>query len=70
MLKVLDACQSSFNRYWVFAAGLTDVAVNLRVYCDIGARHPGQNWMRFGVSCLRRSYAPICSKTDQQVTIC
>jgi hypothetical protein len=30
VVKVLDAC-SSFDRFWVFAAGLTNVAVELRV---------------------------------------
>jgi hypothetical protein len=31
LLKVLDACGDPFNRFWVFAAGLTDVEVTLRV---------------------------------------
>jgi hypothetical protein len=29
--KVLNACGGTFNRYWVFAAGLTDVEVTLTV---------------------------------------
>ncbi len=31
VLKVLDACVAPYDRFWVFAAGLTDVAVTLRV---------------------------------------
>ncbi|MEM1180987.1 MAG: hypothetical protein AAGM22_21785 [Acidobacteriota bacterium] len=31
VLKVLDACAPPFDRYWVFAAGLTDVDVTLSV---------------------------------------
>ncbi|MEM8929558.1 MAG: hypothetical protein AAGE94_00185, partial [Acidobacteriota bacterium] len=31
LVKVLDACQPPFERYWVFAAGLTDVEVDLVV---------------------------------------
>jgi len=31
IFKVLDACTDPFNRYWVFAAGLTDVEVTLTV---------------------------------------
>ena len=31
VLKVLNACGSSFDSYWVFAAGLTDVAVDVTV---------------------------------------
>ncbi|MEM1178282.1 MAG: carboxypeptidase-like regulatory domain-containing protein [Acidobacteriota bacterium] len=31
VIKVLDACGEPFNRFWVFAGGLTDVAVELRV---------------------------------------
>ncbi|MEM1206792.1 MAG: carboxypeptidase-like regulatory domain-containing protein [Acidobacteriota bacterium] len=31
VVKVLDACQAPFHRYWVFATGLTDVGVELRV---------------------------------------
>ncbi len=31
VVKVLDACVDPFNRYWVFAGGLTDVAVELTV---------------------------------------
>ncbi|MCH9647042.1 MAG: carboxypeptidase regulatory-like domain-containing protein [Deltaproteobacteria bacterium] len=31
IVKVLDACDSSFNSFWVFAAGLTNVEVNLTV---------------------------------------
>ena len=31
VVKVLDACDTSFNRFWVFAAGLTDVEVELEV---------------------------------------
>ena len=31
MIKVLDGCDSTFNSYWVFAAGLTNVAVDLEV---------------------------------------
>ncbi|MEM9597471.1 MAG: carboxypeptidase-like regulatory domain-containing protein [Acidobacteriota bacterium] len=31
VIKVLDACQAPFHRYWVFAAGLTDVGVELRI---------------------------------------
>jgi hypothetical protein len=32
VVKLLDACSTSFQRYWFFAAGLTDVATTLRVY--------------------------------------
>lgn len=32
MVKLLDACSTTFHRFWFFAAGLTDVAVTLRVY--------------------------------------
>ncbi len=31
VVKVLDACVDPFNHFWVFAAGLTDVGVVLRV---------------------------------------
>ena len=31
ILKVLDACVDPFNRFWVFAAGLSDVEVTVRV---------------------------------------
>ncbi|MCB1055627.1 MAG: hypothetical protein KDD11_08970 [Acidobacteria bacterium] len=31
VVKVLDACNTSFHSYWVFTAGLTNVAVNLEV---------------------------------------
>ena len=31
LIKVLDACAEPFPGFWVFAAGLTDVAVALRV---------------------------------------
>ncbi len=31
VVKVLDACVDPFNRFWVFAGGLTDVAVELTV---------------------------------------
>lgn len=31
IVKVLDACGTSFNAYWVFAAGLTNVEVELTV---------------------------------------
>ena len=31
VVKVLDACVEPFNSYWVFAGGLTDVAVELTV---------------------------------------
>ncbi len=31
MVKVLDACIPRFDRYWIFAAGLTDVEVDLEV---------------------------------------
>ena len=31
MVKVLDACRPPWNRYWVFAGGLTSVEVTLRV---------------------------------------
>ncbi|MEM7585589.1 MAG: carboxypeptidase-like regulatory domain-containing protein [Acidobacteriota bacterium] len=31
VIKVLDACQPPFERFWVFAAGLTDVGVTMTV---------------------------------------
>jgi hypothetical protein len=31
LVKVLDACVTPFDRFWVFAAGLTDVEVTLTV---------------------------------------
>ncbi len=31
MVKILDGCDSPWNSYWVFAGGLTDVAVQLEV---------------------------------------
>jgi hypothetical protein len=31
VVKVLDACADPFNRYWVFASGLTDVQVTVEV---------------------------------------
>jgi hypothetical protein len=31
VIKVLDACSTAFDSFWVFAAGLTDVEVDLRV---------------------------------------
>ncbi|MEM8930307.1 MAG: carboxypeptidase-like regulatory domain-containing protein [Acidobacteriota bacterium] len=31
VVKVLDACVAPFDRFWVFAAGLTDVELTLRV---------------------------------------
>jgi hypothetical protein len=31
VVKVLDACPTVFESFWVFAAGLTDVEVDLRV---------------------------------------
>lgn len=31
IVKVLNACAPPFNRYWVFAAGLTNVEVNIAV---------------------------------------
>lgn len=31
LVKVLDACDSNFNSFWVFAAGLTNVEVTLKV---------------------------------------
>jgi hypothetical protein len=31
VVKVLDACSSQFNSYWVFAAGLTNVEVEITV---------------------------------------
>ena len=36
VVKVLDACVDPFNRFWVFAGGLTDVNVELEV-CDTDA---------------------------------
>ena len=30
--KLLDACPTQFNRFWFFAAGLTDVNVIVRVH--------------------------------------
>ena len=48
VVKVLDACSPAFDRYWVFAAGLTDLDVTLwvvdslqqatRVYSNTGGR--------------------------------
>ena len=31
LIKVLDACSTQFDRFWVFAAGLTNVEVRLTV---------------------------------------
>ena len=31
VVKVLDACAPPFDRFWVFASGLTNVEVDLRV---------------------------------------
>ncbi|MCH9647044.1 MAG: carboxypeptidase regulatory-like domain-containing protein [Deltaproteobacteria bacterium] len=31
IVKVLDACETSFNSFWVFAAGLTNVGVDMTV---------------------------------------
>jgi hypothetical protein len=31
ILKILDACSPPFNRWWVFAGGLTDVGVSIKV---------------------------------------
>jgi hypothetical protein len=31
IVKILDACAPPFERYWVFAAGLTDVEARLTV---------------------------------------
>jgi len=31
VIKVLDACDTTFNRYWVFAGGLTNVEVKITV---------------------------------------
>ncbi|HVR28597.1 MAG TPA: hypothetical protein VMS86_03600, partial [Thermoanaerobaculia bacterium] len=31
LIKVLDACASAFDSFWVFAAGLTNVEVRLTV---------------------------------------
>jgi hypothetical protein len=31
VIKVLDACATPFDSFWVFAAGLTDVEVELTV---------------------------------------
>jgi hypothetical protein len=32
VVKLLDACSTPFERFWFFAAGLTDVATTMRVY--------------------------------------
>ena len=31
MIKILDACHTGLPGYWVFASGLTDVEINLRI---------------------------------------
>ena len=36
ILKVLDACPTAYDRFWVFVAGLTDVRVEVEV-CDTQA---------------------------------
>lgn len=40
VVRVLDQCQSSLNHFWVFAAGVTDVEVELQVF-DTVAAHTG-----------------------------
>jgi hypothetical protein len=41
VVKVLDACQPPFDRFWVFAGGLTDVEVTLTVTdTQTGVTHP------------------------------
>jgi hypothetical protein len=44
LIKVLDACVSPFDRFWVFAAGLTNVEVSLTVTdTDSGERRHYRN---------------------------
>jgi hypothetical protein len=52
-IKVIDACGSEFDRYWVFASGLTDVEVVLTV-TDTEA-----NEARTYFNPLGRAFAPV-----------
>lgn len=52
-VKVLDACVEPFNRYWVFAAGLTNVEVELTVTDTLA------NETRIFTNPLGTPFAPI-----------
>jgi photosystem II stability/assembly factor-like uncharacterized protein len=53
ILKVLDACQDPFNRYWVFAAGLTNVEVDIHVLDTV----TDEEWTH--TNDLGSSFAPV-----------
>ncbi|MCB1054673.1 MAG: PQQ-dependent sugar dehydrogenase, partial [Acidobacteria bacterium] len=53
LTKVLRACVDPYNRYWVFAAGLTDVEVRLVVY-DTIAGEP-----KVYTNALRTPFQPV-----------
>ena len=53
VIKVLNACSPGFDRFWVFAAGLTDQGITLRV-CD---RQTGQ--LNLYENPLKTPFAPI-----------
>ncbi len=53
MVKVLDGCSTPFDAYWVFASGLTNVAVDLTVTDTF----TGQSWSRS--TQLHEEFGPI-----------
>lgn len=56
-VKVVDACVAPYDRFWVFAAGLTDVGVALEVEDLAAVGSAGAVWTR--QSALGHPFAPI-----------
>jgi len=67
MIKVLDGCDSSFNSYWVFAAGLTNVAVDLEVtHVESGVTWSSTNPLGTAFAPILDVEAlPVCDATGQ-----
>jgi len=61
VVKVLDACVEPYDRYWVFAAGLTNLGVDLRVVDTVtGEEHLYPNP-------VGRPFAPVVDTTSFDV---
>jgi glucose/arabinose dehydrogenase len=58
VVKVIDACAPPFDRFWVFAGGLTNVEVRLSVV-DTQALGTGQEAVREYLNPLGTPFAPI-----------
>jgi hypothetical protein len=53
VVKLLDACSTPFERFWFFAAGLTDVGTTMRVYDTL------RGGVRTYVTFLEEPFPPI-----------